>query len=51
MEFTEQKLKGVFEIIPRPYYDERGFFMRVYDVELFKTVGLHRDWSQVNHSR
>lgn len=51
MEFREQKIAGVFEIIPGPYFDDRGFFMRTYDSELFKKYGLHREWVQENHSR
>ena len=31
--------------------DERGFFMRVYDEEIFKKHDLHRHWVQENHSR
>ena len=41
---------GVFEIQLEPHEDERGFFMRVYDDDIFKEYGLHRDWVQENHS-
>lgn len=50
MKFTEQKIQGVFSIELSPIEDNRGFFMRAYDVELFKKAGLHRDWVQENHS-
>lgn len=51
MEFKELKLKGVFEIVHEPNFDERGFFMRTYDINLFTKAGLHREWLQENHSR
>lgn len=50
MEFRELELIGVFEITPEPHYDKRGFFMRVYDDELFKEHGIHREWVNENHS-
>jgi dTDP-4-dehydrorhamnose 3,5-epimerase len=51
MEFKELNLKGVFEITPEPHLDERGFFMRTYDIEMFKRNGINRKWVQENHSR
>jgi dTDP-4-dehydrorhamnose 3,5-epimerase len=52
MEIIEdKKIAGVFEIRLAPRMDERGFFMRVYDEEIFKKAGLHRHWVQENHSR
>ncbi|MBW1728784.1 MAG: dTDP-4-dehydrorhamnose 3,5-epimerase, partial [Deltaproteobacteria bacterium] len=51
MEIRERKIKGVYEIILQPYLDERGFFMRTYDINVFRKAGLHRDWMQENHSR
>ena len=50
MLIKERKLKGVFEVQPEPKGDTRGFFMRVYDDEIFKRNGLHRNWVQENHS-
>jgi len=50
MLIKERKLKGVFEMQPEPKEDNRGFFMRVYDDEVFKQHGLHRNWVQENHS-
>ena len=50
MKFTEQKIPGVFTIELSPIKDDRGYFMRAYDVDLFKEAGLHRDWVQENHS-
>jgi dTDP-4-dehydrorhamnose 3,5-epimerase len=51
MEFRELDLEGVFEIILNPHVDERGFFMRTYDIEEFRTQGLLREWVQESHSR
>jgi dTDP-4-dehydrorhamnose 3,5-epimerase len=50
MEFKEQKLKGVFEITFDPKWDERGFFMRTYDIKEYEKPGLNREWVQENHS-
>lgn len=46
----ERNLKGTFEIQLEPHEDKRGFFMRVYDFELFKKHGIHKNWVQENHS-
>jgi dTDP-4-dehydrorhamnose 3,5-epimerase len=51
MEFKEQKIKGVYEIVCTPHLDDRGYFMRVYDKGLFEKYDLHREWIQENHSR
>lgn len=51
MKIKEKGLNGVFEIHLEPRIDERGFFMRVYDEEIFKKNGLNRLWVQENHSR
>jgi dTDP-4-dehydrorhamnose 3,5-epimerase len=51
MEIKEQQIKGVFEITFQPRGDERGYFMRTYDVNVFKEAGLHREWKQENQSR
>lgn len=34
-----------------PHTDDRGFFMRSYDVDVFAEAGLHFTWVQENHSR
>ena len=51
MEIKERKIKGVFEITLKPLVDNRGFFMRTYDEEIFKKYGINRKWVQENHSR
>jgi dTDP-4-dehydrorhamnose 3,5-epimerase len=50
MIITESHINGVHEIVLNPVKDERGFFMRTYDVPLFEENGLHRSWVQENHS-
>jgi dTDP-4-dehydrorhamnose 3,5-epimerase len=51
MEIRKLSLHGVFEIVLSPHVDQRGFFMRTYDIEIFKIQHLHREWIQENHSR
>lgn len=50
MKIKERNFKGVFEIQLRPKEDKRGFFMRVYDIQLFEKYKIHRNWVQENHS-
>jgi dTDP-4-dehydrorhamnose 3,5-epimerase len=50
MIITERSLRGVFEIQLEPKEDVRGFFMRVYDDEIFKKHGIQKHWVQENHS-
>ena len=51
MKFIENKeVKGVYEIQLEPREDERGFFMRAYDDQIFRDHGLHRNWVHENHS-
>ena len=51
MEFKELDIDGLFEINLKPLVDERGFFMRAFDINEFKNHGLQREWVQENHSR
>ena len=46
MKFRELNIKGVFEIELDPKMDERGFFVRTYDKEIFSAHGLPTDWVQ-----
>ncbi len=50
MKLVERKLLGVYEVILETYQDERGFFMRTYDKEVFEKHNLHREWVHDNHS-
>jgi dTDP-4-dehydrorhamnose 3,5-epimerase len=51
MQVTERKLSGVFEVIPSPISDERGYFVRTYAKEIFSKYNIHKDWVQENCSR
>ncbi len=51
MEFSQKRLNGVVEIKLKPIFDERGFFMRTYDLNLFEKYGINIKWVQENHSR
>ncbi len=51
MEFKELGIDGLFEVKLKPHVDERGFFMRAYDIDEFRKHGLQREWVQENHSR
>jgi len=50
MEFKELSLKGVFEITLTPHFDERGFFVRMFDEKIFSQFGITSKWVQENHS-
>ncbi len=50
MKIIERELPGVFEIQLNPLIDERGFFLRTYDIDVFKVHGLNINWVQENHS-
>jgi len=50
MIFTETKLNGVFIIEPEKLEDERGFFARSFDSEIFKEHGLNPNVRQCNMS-
>ena len=51
MNIEERKLSGTFEIKLSPIKDERGFFMRTYDHDFFKSHGLNINWVQENHAK
>jgi len=51
MEIKEREIEGVFEISLKPIEDDRGFFMRVFDYDIFENIGINRKWVQENHSR
>ena len=50
MIFTETKLKGAYIIEPEKRGDERGFFARSFDSEIFKKNGLNPNVLQCNIS-
>ena len=43
-------IKGLVEIIPRVFEDERGYFLETYHQEKFKSIGIECDFLQVNQS-
>ncbi len=43
-------ISGAFEIILSPHRDNRGFFVRTYDHEIFKKNGIYKNWVQENQS-
>ncbi len=50
MDFKSLKLTGCYEIRLDPRRDERGYFMRTYDRDIFRAHGLVTDWLQENQS-
>lgn len=50
MEFKESFIKGLFEIQPRIFEDERGFFFESYNKDAFAKHGLDFDFVQDNQS-
>lgn len=50
MEFRELKIKGLFEITPRKFKDDRGFFFESFNEKTFKDAGLDLKFLQDNQS-
>jgi dTDP-4-dehydrorhamnose 3,5-epimerase len=50
MEIRPLKLSGTYEILLQPRGDERGYFMRAYDVGIFRKAGLVTEWVQDNEA-
>ena len=50
MEIRPLKLSGTYEILLQPRRDERGYFMRVYDADTFRTGDLTTEWVQENQA-
>lgn len=44
------EFKGIVEITPKRYGDERGFFSEVYNEKLLKEAGINTKWVQDNVS-
>lgn len=51
MQIKPLKLRGTYQIVLSPIADNRGFFMRTYDLNRFNHYGLNEVWVQENHSR
>lgn len=50
MKILKTSLKDVFEIIPEPNQDERGFFQRLFCSRIFKDHKLENKIVQINNS-
>ncbi|ERI12791.1 dTDP-4-dehydrorhamnose 3,5-epimerase [Ochrobactrum sp. MC-1LL] len=50
MEVRSLGLDGVFEIIPRKFGDDRGFFSETYNANSFAEAGIDLQFVQDNHS-
>lgn len=50
MKIKELSIKGVYEIVLEPIKDDRGFFMRVLDDNIFNEYNFNYKWVQENHS-
>lgn len=50
MEVRPLDLDGVFEIIPRKFGDDRGFFSETYKVSALEEAGINLNFVQDNHS-
>ncbi len=50
MEIRATPIKDVFEIYPRIFKDERGYFLESYREDLFKEKGINTTWVQDNQS-
>jgi dTDP-4-dehydrorhamnose 3,5-epimerase len=48
---VETSLPGVFELRPKIYSDERGFFMETYHAQKFAELGINETYVQDNQSR
>lgn len=51
MKFVSTRFKDLYVIEPKVLGDERGWFMRTFDINLFKEhTGFSNEWKQMNHS-
>ncbi|KAB2685054.1 dTDP-4-dehydrorhamnose 3,5-epimerase [Brucella pseudogrignonensis] len=50
MQIRPLSLDGVFEIIPRKFGDDRGFFSETYKIDALRNAGIDFDFVQENHS-
>jgi dTDP-4-dehydrorhamnose 3,5-epimerase len=50
MKIIPTHLPGVYEIILQPIQDERGYFARIYDDDIFYERGLQTRWVQENQA-
>lgn len=48
--FIKTKIKGIYVIIPNPFEDHRGMFMRIYCKNEFKEIDFQKEIININHS-
>jgi len=50
MEFKESYIKGLVEIVPKVFEDDRGWFLETYNEKVFKDQGITEKFIQDNQS-
>lgn len=50
MHFQQTSIKGLIEVTPRIFFDERGFFFETYQQQLFANSGIPENFVQDNRS-
>jgi dTDP-4-dehydrorhamnose 3,5-epimerase len=50
MEVKELGLKGILELIPKVFEDDRGYFLESFNEDTFKKLGIHHSFLQDNQS-
>jgi len=50
MKFNKTKIKGLFIIEPTKFSDERGYFLKSFEKQVFLKQGIKFEISQINHS-
>ncbi|MCP5085020.1 MAG: dTDP-4-dehydrorhamnose 3,5-epimerase [Alphaproteobacteria bacterium] len=50
IDVSELAFSGVYEITPRRFDDERGFFSETYNMHVNAQIGADLEWVQDNHS-
>jgi dTDP-4-dehydrorhamnose 3,5-epimerase len=50
MELRPLGIDGVIEIVPKKFFDARGYFSETYAHERFRSAGIAQDWVQDNQS-
>jgi dTDP-4-dehydrorhamnose 3,5-epimerase len=43
-------IEGVIEIVPKMFYDERGYFLKTYNAAILRDSGINEDFVQDNQS-
>lgn len=50
MHLIETKIDGVFEVVPKVFGDNRGWFYETYSKKSFEQLGITADFVQDNRS-